>query len=215
MRRILITGASRGIGRKLVEHYSNKSYTVYGCSRSLAPFDVDVADEVNVRSMFSKIGQVDYLINCAGIAAMNHSLLTPLSTIQNIMNTNFMGTYLVSREAARRMKRGGRIVNFSTVAVPMLLEGEAVYAASKSAVETLTKIMAKELGGLGITVNCVAPTPIATDLIKNVPKDKIDAIIKRQAIKRMGRVEDVINVIDFFLQDASEFITGQTIYLGG
>lgn len=109
----------------------------------------------------------------------------------------------------------GRIVNFTTVASPLHLEGEAVYAASKSAVETLTKILAKELAPWKITVNAVGPTPIETDLIRSVPKEKIESLIKQQAIKRMGHFADVQNVIDFFLKSESNFITGQIVYLGG
>ena len=109
----------------------------------------------------------------------------------------------------------GRIVNYSTVAVAFNLEGEAIYAASKAAVETLTKTVSNELASLGITVNAVAPTPVETDLIKAVPKDKIQDLLNRQAIQRFGKFEDVKNVIDFFIDDKSDFITGQVIYLGG
>jgi 3-oxoacyl-[acyl-carrier protein] reductase len=109
----------------------------------------------------------------------------------------------------------GRIVNFTTVAVPLNLEGEAIYAASKSAVETLTRIMAKELGGFGITVNSIGPCPIETNLIKTVPKEKIQKLLDQQAIKRYGEFEDISNVIDFFIKPESSFVTGQVIYLGG
>jgi 3-oxoacyl-[acyl-carrier protein] reductase len=109
----------------------------------------------------------------------------------------------------------GSIVNYSTVAVPLDLEGEAVYAASKSAVESLTRVSSKELAPYGIRVNAIGPTPIPTDLIKAVPKNKIDELINDQAIKRMGKESDVSNVIDFFISPDSDFITGQVIYLGG
>ena len=109
----------------------------------------------------------------------------------------------------------GRIVNVSTVAVPLRLEGEAIYAASKSAVVALTQVLARELAEWGITCNVVGPTPIETDLIRNVPREKIDAIVKRLAIKRLGRFEDVANVIDFFVRPESDYVTGQVIYLGG
>jgi 3-oxoacyl-[acyl-carrier protein] reductase len=109
----------------------------------------------------------------------------------------------------------GRIINFSTVAVPMNLEGEMIYASSKAAVEKLTKIMALELGNYDITVNAVGPSPIETDLIKNVPKNKIQDLINRQGKKRLGECRDIINVIKFFVSKESDFITGQIIYLGG
>ena len=149
---------------------------------------------------------------------MNHVLLTPLSTMQSIFATNVFGTFLFCREAARLMssaKVKGRIVNFATVATPLKLEGEAAYAASKAAVVSLTEVLARELAPLSITVNAVGPTPIETDLIKSVPKAKMDALIARQAVPRMGTMDDVKNVIDFFLREESDFITGQVVYLGG
>lgn len=100
-------------------------------------------------------------------------------------------------------------------AVPLKLAGEAIYAASKAAVETLTAVLARELGGFGITVNAVGPVPIDTDLTRGVPPDKIAALVERQAIPRRGTAADVANVIDFFLADASGMVTGQTLYLGG
>ena len=109
----------------------------------------------------------------------------------------------------------GRIVNLTTVATPLKLEGEAAYASSKAAVITLTQILGKELAEFGITVNAIGPTPIKTDLIRSIPKDKIRRLIDSLAVKRYGKVLDVINVIDFFIKPESDYITGQTIYLGG
>ena len=171
--------------------------------------------------MFSTIrrehGRLDNLLNNAGIASMNHSLLTPISTVEKVLRTNVVGCFLFSREAAKLMKkhRYGRIVNFSTVAVPMKLEGEAAYVASKAAVESLTNVLSREFANLGITVNTLGPVPIETDLIRSIPDDKIQDIVDRQAIRRLGRFEDVSNVTDFFLRPESDFVTGQHIYLGG
>jgi 3-oxoacyl-[acyl-carrier protein] reductase len=165
-----------------------------------------------------KMGKpIDVLINNAGMAAMNHSILTPTITLDKLLKTNFYGTFIFSREASKMMKKAkyGRIINFSTVAVPLNLEGESIYASTKSAVETLTKIMAKEVAGMGITINAVAPTPVPTDLIKTIPKNKIDLLINQQSIKRIGEYNDVLNVVDFFIKPESSFITGQIIYLGG
>jgi 3-oxoacyl-[acyl-carrier protein] reductase len=103
----------------------------------------------------------------------------------------------------------------STVAVPLQLEGESIYAASKSAVETLTRIIAKEYGGFGITCNAIGPSPIDTALIKGVAKDKIAELVKRQAVQKMATEEDVINIADFFLRPESSMISGQVIYIGG
>src|SRR6266550_3501267 len=226
---VLISGASKGIGRALVEHYASKHCQVIGCSRSPSEgkfanyrhYRLDVADESAVKDMFAEIRKtekrLDVLINNAGVASMNHSLLTPMTTVSKIIQTNFMGTFLLCREAARLMQahRYGRIVNFATVAVPLKLEGEAIYAASKAAVISLTQILAREFAEFGITVNAVGPTPIKTDLIRGVPPEKLEVLISRQAIKRYGETRDVIQVIDFFINPSSDFVTGQVIFLGG
>ena len=226
---IFITGTRKGIGRFLAQYYLERGFRVEGCSRSAAEWQherythhlLDVTDESQVKavlaSMADRLGRLDVLVNNAGVASMNHILLTPTSAVDKIMGTNFKGTFLLCREAAKLMRkhRFGRIINIGTVAVPLRLEGEAIYAASKSAVQTLTQILAKELADFGITCNMVQPTPIETDLIRNVPKEKIERIISQLAIKRLGRFEDVANVIDFFIKPESEYITGQVINLGG
>ena len=225
---MVISGARKGIGRFLAEYYLAADWQVYGCSRS--PSDLlhpnyrhacaDVADEAAVCELFSKIrkesGRLDAVINNAGVASMNHCLLTPSSTVRQVLATNIAGTFLFCREGGKVMRRtGGRIVNFATVATPLRLEGEAIYAASKAAIVSLTQILAHELGANGITVNAVGPTPVRTDLTRSVPKEKMDALLSRQAIKRWGEFHDVSNVIDFFLKPESAFVTGQVIYLGG
>lgn len=225
----LITGASRGIGRYLAQHYVRLGHRVVGCSRREVDWAMDgythhavnVSDEEAVKRLFADIrkshGRLDHLINNAGIASMNHSLLTPLSTVRDVLNTNLVGTFLFCREAGKQMqkRRYGRIVNFTTVAVPFKLAGEAIYGASKAAVESLTEILARELAEFGITINAVGPVPIETDLIRSVPKEKIDHLVSRQAIQRLGTVEDVTNIIDFFLKKESGMVTGQILYLGG
>ena len=225
----LITGTRKGIGKYLVEYYVGKGHAVIGCSRSEADWELpgyhhvlcDVSNEQSVRSMMStvreKYGRLDHLINNAGIASMNHSMLTPLSTVEDIFGTNVIGTFLFCREASKLMARRkiGRIINFTTVATPLKLEGEAVYAASKAAICSFTEVLARELAPFNITVNAIGPTPIETDLIKSVPKDKMERLLARQAIPRFGQFSDVSNVIDFYLQESSNFITGQNLYLGG
>jgi 3-oxoacyl-[acyl-carrier protein] reductase len=226
---MLITGTRKGIGRYLAEYYLERGFKVIGCSRGESDlahdayrhFEVDVSDEAGVVSMTAAImaeyGGLDILVNNAGIASMNHFLLTPAKTVSRIMDTNVLGTFLMSRESAKLMRgrSAGRIVNFSTVATPLKLEGEAVYAASKAAVVSLTEVLARELAEFGITVNSVGPTPVETDLIRNVPKDKIDRLLSRQAIPRFGTFQDVSNVVDFFISPGSDFVTGQNLYLGG
>lgn len=226
---IIITGSRKGIGLYLAKEYLNEGDIVYGCSRRPSDLEhpnytherLDVSDEIAVsafvRNIYKKHKRIDILINNAGIASMNHFLLTPYTTAQKVFNTNFMGSFLFCREVAKYMMKSktGRIVNYSTVAVPLNLDGELVYSASKAAVEQLTRVLAKEIGTYGITVNAVGPTPIDTDLIKNVPEEKIKDLISHQSIKRLGLYTDVKNVIDFYLRPESEFITGQVIYLGG
>ena len=228
-RSLLITGTSKGIGLHLAQHYLAAGWRVAGCSRGSSAVEhpdythhqLDVSVEVAVVRMVREVsraaGGIDALINNAGIAAMNHLLTTPGATAGRIMGTNFTGSFLFLREAAKVMmrKKTGRIINFTTVAVPLQLEGEAVYAASKAAIETLTRIGARELGTSNITVNAIGPSPILTDLIKAVPESKIKALLGRQALPRLGTFDDVTNVTDFLLAERSAGITGQVIYLGG
>lgn len=225
----LISGTRKGLGKSLAEHYLALGDKVVGCSRGASSiqsenylhFELDITDEKSVISMVravkKQLGRIDVLINNAGVAAMNHLITTPTQSAQQVINTNFMGTFLLTREVSKIMMRqkSGNLVNFSTVAVPLNLAGEAAYAASKAAVESFTKTSAKELAEFGIRVNALAPTPIKTDLIRNIPQDKLDELIAQQAIKRFGEVADVINLIDFFIQPESSFITGQIVYLGG
>ena len=206
-----------------------KKFIVIGCSRNEPEFSfdnyehfcLDICDEKNVKKMFSQIrksyGRLDILINNAGVASMNHALLTTMETVYKIYGTNVFGTFLFCRESAKLMQRNkfGRIINFSTVAVPMKLEGEAIYASSKASIISLTQILAKELSNIGITVNAIGPTPVKTDLIASVPIEKIKNLIEKQAINRYGEYDDITNVIDFFIKPESDFISGQIINLGG
>jgi 3-oxoacyl-[acyl-carrier protein] reductase len=228
-RNIMITGASRGIGKTLAEHFLAMGDTVIGVSRSESDivsenyhhYLADVASEADAKHVFANVkkqlGALDVLINNAGIARMNAFALTPISNVQEIMNTNFLGTFIFCQKAINLLRKSpnGRIINLSTVAVPLNLAGEAAYAASKSAVETLTRIMAKEIGSFGITCNAIGPSPIATQLISGVGEEKIHKLIQQQAIKSMAKVEDVTNIVDFYLQPNSHMVTGQILYLGG
>lgn len=225
----IVTGTRKGIGRFLAEYYLEKGHIVIGCSRTESDlehdnyhhFIADVSDEKQVKNLvktvYKKYGKIDNLINNAGIAMMNHIIFTSVSAVQRVFDTNYLGTFIFIREVSKIMmkKSYGRIVNFSTVAVPIHLDGEAIYASSKAAIVELTKIAAKELGSYGITVNAIGPAPIKTDLIKNVPEDKIERLLNYQAIKRFGEFGDIANTIDFYINEKSDFITGQTIYLGG
>lgn len=233
----IISGSSRGIGKALSEHYLGCGDIVVGCARSTSDiahenyrhFTLDINDEkavvAMVRAAKKEFGKIDICLNNAGMASMNHILTTSYESAKTLVDVNFLGAFLLSREAAKAMisnkisnknsAKSGVIINFSSVAVPLCLEGEAIYAASKAACESLTKTMAKELASYSIRVNAIALTPVQTDLIKAVPKDKIKALLEQQAIKRFGEFDDIINVIDFFISQKSDFITGQIITLGG
>lgn len=229
MRRVVITGATRGIGLMLAQHYLAIGDEVIGCARTPTILThprythrcVDVTSSEEVDEFFeelsTRVGTIDVLINNAGIASMNALALTPLETARRIVDTNLLGAFSFTRAAVRLMRGSGaaRIVNFTSVAVPLRLEGEAIYAASKAAVETFTRIAARELAPFGITCNAVGPSPIQTGLLAGVPERKLQALIEAQAIRRWALPEDVVNVVDFFLRPESSMVTGQVIYLGG
>lgn len=226
---MLITGTRKGIGRHLAETYTRRGFIVEGCSRGGASFEaegythteMDISDEKAVKVWISGIarrhGRIDCVLNNAAVASMNHVLLTPAKTANRMLAVNVTATMIVCRDAAKVMmrRRYGRIVNFTTIVDPIGLAGEAIYAASKSAVKTFTRILAFELGAWGITCNSFGATPIMTDMIKGVPQDKIDAVVNNLAIKRLGSLDDCVNVCDFFINPLSDNITAQVIYLGG
>ena len=230
MKTAFITGTRKGIGYELARHLLGKGWRVAGCSRREGTIDhrnyrhfrIDIASETDVvasiRQVKREFGAIYALLNNAGTAAMNHLLLSPKKSYEQIFDTNVLGSFLVMRECAKQMRRaksGGRIINFSSVAAPLNLEGEALYAASKAAIESLTRTASKELAEIGITVNAIGPTPVKTDLIRQVPENAIKSLLARQALPRYGTYNDIINCVDFFLREESDFITGQTIYLGG
>ncbi|ASM37466.1 SDR family NAD(P)-dependent oxidoreductase [Campylobacter sputorum] len=235
MKVMVISGTSRGIGKYLSQYYLERNFIVCGCARANSSithknyrhFELDISDEKAVISMIKNIQKefkhIDILLNNAGIASMNPILLTPLKSVENIFNVNFKGTFLLLREVAKVMSLTSkkmqnphfRIVNFATVATPLRLQGESIYAASKAAIVNFSQIASYELAPFGITINCIGPTPIKTDLIKGVDDKKMNSLINTQAIKRYGEFSDISNTIDFFIDEKSDFITGQCIYLGG
>jgi len=229
-RHIVITGGRRGLGLALARHCLARGDFVTTCGRSemenlqpdrhrhvvadlMRPADVDAL----FLSVRTEVGYLDALINNAAIANMNALALTPVEAIQGMMRTNVEAVMLTTRAAIRllRHSKAGRIVNVSTVAVPLRLRGEAIYAASKSAVEIFTRVAAQEVGEFGVTCNAVGPSPIRTDLIAGVEHSKLERLNADQAIRRWATPEDFINVIEFFLSQASGMVTGQIVYLGG
>lgn len=224
-RTLLVTGASRGLGRAIAERALAAGYDVIGLARSpaAAPFPIhpcDVADAAAVKALAATLPRATPLwgvVNAAGIASMNLALMTPPATVQRVIATNLMGAIHVSQAFAPALVRAkaGRIIHFSTIAVPLGLAGEAVYVASKAGVEGFARTFAREVAGFGITVNCIAPGPIDTDLIAKVPAEAIDRIVRRQVVQRKGTPDDVWDVTAFLLSDAAAMISGQVLAIGG
>ena len=227
---ILITGDRKGIGRYLSEYYLEKGMTVIGCSRSetnlknknYQHFCLDVSDEQAVKKMYSEIrhtyGRLDVLINNAGVnLSLAPILLLPYKSALRTVEVNLLGTFLMSREAAKIMMKNsfGRIINFSSMAVKHEVKGEAIYTASKSAIISFTRVMAKEVYGYNITCNIIAPSAIKTDLMDSIDKDALRDVLKRNAKQELCKTEDLSNAIDWFIKTTSNSITGQIIYLGG
>ncbi|MGH1600849.1 SDR family NAD(P)-dependent oxidoreductase [Campylobacter majalis] len=190
-------------------------------SKNYKHFYLDVCDEASVvdmvRSIKRDFGAIDALINNAGAASMNHLLTTSVTSVKNTMQTNFLSTFLFTREVGKIMSRqkNGKILNFSSIAAALNLEGEAIYAAAKAAIENLTRTSARELGKFGINVNAIGISPTMTNLIKAVPKNKIDELLQKQTIKDFCEFDDIKNVASFLIDKKSKMITGQIIYLGG
>ena len=227
---ILVTGDRKGIGRYLSEYYLEKGMTVIGCSRSETDlkhknyqhFCLDVSDEQTVKKMYREIrqthGRLDVLINNAGVdLSFAPILLVPYESALRTVEINLLGTFLMSREAAKIMmkKSFGRIINFSSMLVKHEIKGTAIYTASKSAIISFTRVMAKEVYGYNITCNIIAPSAIKTDLMDSVDKEVLKDILKRNAIQELCKTEDISNTIDWFIKTTSNSITGQIIYLGG
>lgn len=227
---ILITGASKGIGRYLVEYYLNKDFTVIGCSRGNSTivhkqyqhYCLDICDEKAVKLMIRKIrktfGKIDVLLNNAGVNyALMPLILVPYESALRTLQVNILGTFLMSREAIKLMKKNsfGRIVNFGSMAVHHEVQGEAIYTASKAAIVALSRVMAKEVYDYGITCNVIAPSAIKTDLTDVIDKAELMKVLKLNAIPTMGDLSDISNAIDWVISSKSNAITGQIIYMGG
>lgn len=227
--KILITGASRGIGKFLCDYYLRQGYLVAGYSRSgsdlkhenYLDFKGSVASEADVAAAISYLRSewksLDVLINNAGVSRMIPFALTPPQTARDVMEVNYLGTFIATHAAIRLLRKSdsASIVNLTSIAVPLRLEGEISYAAAKAAIEEFTRIAARELAEFGITCNALGPSPIKTDLIRNIGEDKLQSLLKRQAISRMATLEDAANVVDFFISEKSRMVTGQVVYLGG
>ncbi|SON56150.1 3-oxoacyl-[acyl-carrier-protein] reductase FabG [Hartmannibacter diazotrophicus] len=223
---IIVTGASRGLGLAIAERLAGHGHEILGIARQPGdlPFeamacDVSVHDDVKAVARLLKERQatVDAVINAAGIASMNLAVFMPETITRRIVETNLLGTIYCCQLLAPLMmrKKRGTIVNFSTIAVALGLKGEAVYAASKAGVETFSKAFAREMADFGIRVNCIAPGPIATDLIKGVGKTQIDRIVGEQVIPRQFEPSDVCDLVELLLDDRAASISGEVLHVGG
>lgn len=231
---VLITGSSRGVGLELARHFINHNATVIGISRQQNKnfahgryhhYSLDLSNPQSISDCFRKeIGRdfkaIDIVINNAAVMTSQYSMIMPLKNLLDMVNVNLVAVFLVSRESAKLMrgKTPGRIINIGSMASSLEPVGDAIYAATKSAINTMANVMAKELSSMNITCNTVAITAIETDMLNShsdVAKEKIKDIINSLPVPRIATVDDVVNVIDFFASEKSSYITGQTIYLGG
>lgn len=223
---IVITGASRGLGFAIANKLQSRGTAVFGLARNIdqlkfpaAECDISDADSVKAiaRQIRSDGKDVEGLINAAGVASMNLTLMSPATQVKRVVEVNLLGTIYCSQAFAPLMvrKKYGRIVNFSTIAVPLGLQGEAAYAASKAGVEAFSRSFAREVSDFGITVNCVAPGPIKTDLLRGVSVEQISRIVAQQVIRKQFTPEDVCDVVEFLLDEKSKSISGQVLNVGG
>ena len=222
----LITGTSHGLGRALAERLLADGWIVHGFARGEQTLThdrfhnhvVDVTDEAAVRAAVAAVassGRIDFLVNNAGGAALNAFLLTPGSVAESLMRVNYLGTFHCMQAVGKVMvrQRGGLVVNVTTVAVPLSLEGEAAYVASKAAVEALTKVAAKELASQGVRVVALGLGPVETRLTRGVPHAslaKINAAIGRPQGTTLAQA------VDFILSRIhdAELKSGGVEYLG-
>ncbi|MGC5703982.1 SDR family oxidoreductase [Pseudomonas sp. NFXW11] len=234
----LITGASRGIGAVIARQLARDGYAVainYSSSseeasklvvelrqaghRAIA-VKADVASASDVRRLFeeteTQLGKVDVLINNAGILKVLPLAEHSDELYEQTFAINTRGTFNTLREAAERLNDGGRIVNFSSSTVGLNLPGYAVYIASKAAVESLTQVFAKELRGRQITVNAVAPGPVATELfLKDKSPEQVANFAKMPPLERLGQPQDIAGIVSFLASPAAAWVNGQILRANG
>lgn len=234
----IITGASRGIGAAIAERLAKDGFAVvinYASSAGEADALVaklqaaqheaiavkaDVASSADVRRLFDeteqKLGKVDVLINNAGILQMAALADTSDELFERTFSINVRGTFNTLREAATRLNDGGRVVNFSSTTVAMNLPNYSVYTGSKAAVEVLTPIFAKEMRGRNITVNAVAPGPVATDLFFNGKTEaQIQQLANMPPLQRLGQPDDIAAAVSFLVGPDGGWINGQVLRANG
>ena len=233
----IITGGSGGIGRAgaqrlaadgtaVVVHYAGSREQAEDTVRSIADaggravaVGGDVADENAMAGLFEaaerEFGGVDVVVHTAGIMPLGPVADMDLSTFDRIQRTNVRGTFIVNQLAARKLRSGGAIINFSTSVTRLQLPGYGAYAASKGAVEAMTLILARELRGRDITVNAVAPGPTATPLFfEGKTPEAIERIASQNPMERLGTPGDIAETVAF-LAGPARWINGQVLYVNG
>jgi 3-oxoacyl-[acyl-carrier protein] reductase len=234
----IVTGASRGIGAAVAERLAGDGFTVVinysGDTKSAETLarkieakggralavKADVSDPTAVRGLFdaaaAAFGGIDVLINNAGIMKLAKIADSDDALFDQQIAVNLKGSFNAMREAAKRLRDGGRIVNFSTSVVGTRLETYGVYAATKSAIETMTAILSKEMRGRNITVNAVAPGPTATDLfLAGKSPELIERLAKMSPLERLGTPEDIASVVAFLAGPDGSWINGQVLRANG
>lgn len=223
---IIVTGASRGLGRSVAERLISSGREVLSLSRTSEgasgdSVTCDVSDYEAVKTVAQSLRkekrEIEGLVNAAGIASMNLAVTTPPSMTQKLIQTNLAGTIHCCQLFAPLMirKKAGSIINFSTIAVTLGLKGESIYAASKAGVEGFSRAFAREMADFDIRVNCIAPGPIKTDLLKGVSDEQIDAIVAQQILPKLFLPDDIADLCEFLLGPQSQSLSGQVLKVGG
>ena len=228
---VFISGASRGLGKNIALHFAKKNFNVVGTSRNefefeekldnFFPIKLDVTSRENIKDCYELLNDKkllpDILINNAGITSDKLFLRMKDDDWDNVINTNLNGVYNLSKVFIKNMvkNRNGRIINISSISGLMGNPGQVNYSSSKSALSGFTKSLAKELGSRNITVNCVAPGYIDTDMTSFLDHDSKVSIIKDIPLNRLGKDDDVSDLVMFLASDEASYITGQTISIDG
>jgi 3-oxoacyl-[acyl-carrier protein] reductase len=223
---IVVTGASRGLGKAICDRLLSKGIAVFGLARQVEGLgfpamacDVSSYDDVKAVTQRLKAdgASISGLINAAGIASMNLAITTPPSVSQNIIHTNLLGTIYCCQLIVPLMLRNksGSVINFSTIAVALGLKGESIYAASKAGVEGFTRSFAREVAGFNVNVNCIAPGPINTNLLKGVTVAQIQNIVSQQIIPKQFTSDAVSDLVELLLDARSRSLSGEVLHIGG